>query len=193
MSALPKYSFTIGGNLFLGGTEEDLTRMVVSHYATNGIEVVEDEIRAFVKKSKTIYIPGIVEHNPGKEKKKLTFDRVLSGANAVIKDIAGLTVSQVEVNRRGSICSSCPLVSETKGCMGCGFAKTLAKWGNKLKSLINRPNMVIPEGLENKYCDFCKCSLYVMLPSEINNFKETNSTQRPNHCWINPESTNFVG
>lgn len=136
-------------------------------------------------------------------KEGIKFNQLIAGAEAVVNVTAGNIVDQGEINRRAGICSSCKIKDEegnfysgvisTNDCRACGFASRLSNWVNKIKKVF-KANYTIPNGLQDKGCTVCKCSLMVMLPSRMSafNYEKEKEFQdkRPEHCWVKLTSQN---
>lgn len=192
-----KYRFNLGDVSFYGDSDEEIIARIKGFYISRNIDININEYIPLVKKGKKTNNNNIKNQleGAGPAKKNKSFDQVLNGAKAIIKNEAGMTASQEEINRRAKVCTNCPLLSDVTNCKACGFGSSFAKWMKKsIKALLphRKESFTIPNSLADKYCSFCSCSLFVVLPSEMNNFKETNSQLRPENCWINPESPNYL-
>lgn len=138
------------------------------------------------------------EYEDKEKKKSVSFSQLVAGASAIVNVAKGSTVSQLEINRRAGICSSCviennPGLVPVGDCRACGFARRLSSWINKVKKDFGS-GFIIPNGLEDKGCGACNCALAVMLPSKITAFdyEKDNQEARPNHCWVKKTSNNHI-
>ena len=161
--------------------------------------VTREFINEFIKANATDYIEGQTSG-----KKGIKFAQLVAGAEAIVNVTSGNVVSQAEINRRARICSGCKAndpdsgllmdgVVSTTDCRACGFASKFATWANKLKRQFGVGH-VIPNGLADKGCIVCKCTLAVMLPSKMSAFDYEKDLQekRPSHCWVKKTSNNYI-
>ena len=128
---------------------------------------------------------------PAPRRKKLGLSEYVSGAEAVVKVSTGASVDQLEINRRAGICQGCDKRTEIPGCMGCGFAGKLTSMVNKIKTFFGA-GFEIPSNLAKNGCGVCDCSLAVMLPAKTSAFKNTQDSERPDHCWVKTTSNNYI-
>lgn len=174
------YHIYWGGKDYTAGSPYGLVNLLKKDGCKNAEYVVE-------KSSK----PLRQEFNPV-EKKSTSFSDAVTGAKALLRIVAGDKVPQEEINRRAAICTSCPMVSGVSNCRACGFGGQLTKFVNATKASFGK-DFKIPNGLSDKYCSVCTCSLLMMLPSNMEAFQESAEKQgeRPNHCWVKKTSPNY--
>lgn len=135
-----------------------------------------------------------------KSKKSVSLAEAVSGAKALIKNVLGIAVSNEEIYRRSEICSNpnktgqpCPNLSKIGGCGTCGLAGKISKYVNdiRVQKKISHP---MPVATKGQFCGVCDCSLDLMLPTKISDFKneapEQNSS-RPDFCWLKTTSPNY--
>ncbi len=183
------------GKLYKSDTDRSLAIEIVKRNST----VTREFINEYIKANATDYIPG---QDTGK--KGFKFSQLVAGAEAIVNVTSGNIVSQEEINRRARICSGCKTadpdsgivmdgVVSTTDCRACGFASRFATWANKLKKQFGVGH-VIPNGLSDKGCIVCKCTLAVMLPSKMSAFDYEKDLQekRPDHCWVKKTSNNYI-
>jgi hypothetical protein len=157
----------------------DLSRMLEADGYKHSYKIAERFMREFNPKPKP--------------KSQLKMAEVVNGAKAILNVAKGEVASQEEITRRASICTSCPMTSETSDCIGCGFGERLVAFTKKLRTDLFGASYKIPNGMERLYCKVCSCSLAIMIPSKMSAFNEKDGKQaeRPNHCWVKKESPNY--
>ena len=183
------------GAVFLGVDKHALEQNIRDFFREK--TPVDDNLVEIINKFSTGHkeAESQVNKNIKGDKKKNTriaFKDAVNGATALLREATGDRVDQEEINRRAGICSGCELNSGTTDCYACGFGSRLSKWVNGLKKVFGK-GFIIPNKLEGRYCEVCKCSLAMMLPSKMDAFHETDEKQseRPAHCWVKKESPNF--
>ena len=54
-----------------------------------------------------------------------------------------------------------------------------------------RKTFTIPNGLDDKYCSVCDCSIAAMIPAQLSDFKNESEDKKLErkevNCWILPE------
>lgn len=130
---------------------------------------------------------SIIEQTlPKKAKKEApSLQEIAAGATAALKQIGGICEDQAVINRRAIICSVCPKKKDTSGCGPCGFAGKVKSFVNGVKKMFGGGH-TIPNELDKSFCDVCDCSLAMMLPAKLTDFKSStiNDPERPKTCWI---------
>lgn len=119
----------------------------------------------------------------------LKLQEISAGAMSAMHQISGSTESQSVINRRAIACSACSNKSTVSGCMSCGFGSKLVSWANGVKKMFGLGH-TIPNDLDKQYCLSCSCSLAMMLPAKLSDFKKSTITDpsRPDKCWLKTES-----
>jgi len=176
------------GKSFLGADEQVLYRNVIKYFPDADAE----EVRLAISKHSST--PHFLGDTAKKSKAKISFKEAKNGAAALLKVMVGETVPQIEINRRAAICNSCPNVSQTTDCVGCGFGKKLNNFISEIKKNVFKTNLDIPNGLKGSYCKVCSCALVMMLPSRMEAFNESEEKQaeRPDFCWVKKTSQHYV-
>jgi hypothetical protein len=126
--------------------------------------------------------------------KKLTLGQAATGAMALIKSIAGSSVSNEELMRRSAICEGCPLISLIGGCSSCGAAGKISNWANSIRSSKGL-QVAIPSTVSQSYCGVCSCALALMVVTKRADFHDESdkeNSRRPDVCWLNRSSTNYT-
>ena len=181
-----KYRFYLNGEWIYGNTIDALARSV-----SNSSSHTYEEAFKIVSASLVPVVAKTSEQNfySNNTRKKLALRDVEAGALSAMKQIAGITVEQSEINRRAIICSACPLVTDISYCGSCGGASKIVTFINKVKTFFGG-GVTIPNGLGKRYCDACSCSLAMMLPAPLDQFLDSTKkdTSRPDTCWL--KSTN---
>ena len=160
-----------------------------------------DKIKEYCEKNNINFSHNLVsahidaQNNISKEKeKKVSISDAFTGARAILRYVAGNSVSKEEMNRRASICESCPQLKMTSGCMSCGAGGRIARLVNSIRSY-KKTEAQVPKSVENKYCGICSCSIPMMILTKYSDFyKESQSKneKRPDTCWLKQTSTNFT-
>ena len=180
-----KYSIAINGKFYKFSNHDKLVLLsqVSEFLRDNNIIFSEaDLLKAIERQSKI-----------SEQKKKLSFKQAVYGANALIRYAGGDSVSYKEIERRSSICSNCPLISEVEKCGPCGTAGKIARFIGEMKTKL-KLSYPIPEEIKYSYCGVCDCSLALMTVTKIENFhKESNliNERRPDCCWLKTTSKNY--
>lgn len=169
-----------------GDTPEAIARKISSYSQLGYLEAL-DYVNKVIRKTDD----SPTTYKAPQKKKKLEFKDYLHGAEALISVSAGNSVNQLEINRRASICQTCPRLEEVPGCMSCGFAGTLSNTINKIKRFF-KASFEIPNNMGKHGCGVCGCSLAVMLPAKTSAFKKDDQAQRPDHCWVRKTSDNYI-
>lgn len=183
------------GQWYKSDTDASLAHAILKRNST----ITREFINEFIKTNATDYQVGQTSG-----KKGFKFSQLVAGAEAIINVTAGNVVSQAEINRRARICTGCKAIDpdtnilmdgvvSTIDCRACGFATRFAAWTNKLKKQLGVGH-AIPNGLSDKGCIVCKCTLAVMLPSKMSAFDYEKDLQdkRPDHCWVKKTSNNYI-
>lgn len=130
----------------------------------------------------------------GKVKRRVRFRDALAAGKAAVKIVTGDTVDQKEMQRRWDICRGCPALSETSECFSCNRARFVAELTGTVKSIFGKE--IKYPGESKKYtCGVCGCTLALLLPTRSDGFHEDSEEEkkhRPDFCWINKESHNFI-
>lgn len=180
------------GKIFLGKTKEDVFTSIEKYCTNKNIRCVYS--KEFVSKhaytSKRLHNP---EREPELPTSNIKFKDAVNGAAALVKCVKGECVDQEEINRRSIICTNCPKLKKVSNCRACGFGGALSKFVNNIKRTVFRKGFEYPNGLEDKYCGICQCSLSMMLPSKMSAFHEDEEVNRsrPDFCWIRNDSENY--
>lgn len=181
-----KFTNVVGGKV-VSMSNQDKTALILSVqdiYKKNNITFDKDAVSKAIDRQSRVLSRT---QNPGLQK-------VISGASALIKNLAGSGVSSKEMNRRAGICASCPLHGTIGGCSSCGAAGKVAQWNNALRSKLKLSSQ-IPSEIKSGFCGICQCSLSLMVVTKISNFytesDETN-LKRPDSCWLKRTSINFT-
>jgi hypothetical protein len=180
----------LGGVTFFGSTSEEVIGKVKDHFPDEDLD--EIFLVSLVKEKKSLGT-ALKERIFSFFVKDVTFNDALVGAEAIVTNFAGGTVSQEEINRRSLICQRCPLVSDVTNCMSCGGSSTVYNWVNSFKKKVGM-GAEFPNGIEKKFCGFCSCSLAVKIPTKLSCIAKSSkgiTEKRPENCWLNPNSQNF--
>ncbi len=176
-----KYRITYRNEQFLGN---DLAAIAKSISKSKGIDI--EEANKIVNKLATKLVPKIAKDFNPQIKTKISFKEAVHGASSILKTTIGSRVDQSEINSRAIKCTNCPKLELVSNCMSCGFSGIFKKWMNGMAKIFGA-GYTIPNGLENKYCGVCQCSLGALLPAKIEDFKqeeESKNKSRPDFCWI---------
>lgn len=195
-----KYKVYYKGIWWIGDTQEKIIKKILDTHPNIKSSIIQNVVtNGLVFNEKPMRKYGWSKKDKKLKQEPISFDQMVRGANALVKVVSGNTVSQEEINRRSSICSSCLVDGEygvisTNECRPCGFAKNLNNYINKLKRSFGK-GFEIPNNLSDKGCIVCKCALSVMLPSQMDSFNYEGDKQdkRPHHCWVKKSSPNFKG
>jgi hypothetical protein len=128
------------------------------------------------------------------KQRKIPFRDAMAAGKAALKIIKGDVVSKQEMDRRWAICKGCPAITETKECFSCNRAKFLADITNTTKSIFGS-DIKYPGESKKLSCGVCGCMLAMLLPTKSDDLHKDTPLQkeiRPDFCWMNPESPNFV-
>lgn len=125
-----------------------------------------------------------------KKTKEITIADAANGAKAMIKNLAGSTVSNGEILRRSAICAACPLIASISNCTSCGMSGKIAKWNNKIRAARGL-QIPIPSDVSHSFCDVCSCSLSLMVLTKRVDFVDKEEG-RPDNCWLNKNSKNYT-
>lgn len=120
---------------------------------------------------------------------KVTFSDAVNGAKALLRHATSNSVEYAEISRRSRICMKCPLRSQISMCGACGTAGKIANFITKFKQSIGVKASVDAE-IQHSYCGVCSCSLGLMVVSHISSFHPDSG--RPDECWLNPKSKNYI-
>jgi hypothetical protein len=182
-----KYRYFYNGDTLYGNTIDDVANSLVK--ASKNTSSPYSFSSAVVEVSKRM-IPihkSLVEQSfPKKVKSEApSLQEIAAGATSALKQIGGICEDQAVINRRAIICSACPKKSDTSGCGPCGFAGKVKNFVNSVKKMFGGGH-TIPNELDKSYCECCDCSLAMMLPAQLKDFKEKtiNDPERPKTCWI---------
>ncbi len=129
-----------------------------------------------------------------KASKTIGLAAAASGAVALVKNLAGVAVSNEEVVRRSSICASCPMITRIGGCGPCGAAGKISQWANKIRSGKGL-QIQIPSEVKHSYCGFCQCALSLMVLTKAKDFHAESpgkNMTRPDICWLKTTSKNYT-
>lgn len=197
--------FRFKGVWHLGKDHAEVLKNVKNYLFSIGEEYDKDQLSDLELKVKTrSHYPDL---SPTKEdtysepsaatggKTSLTMAEAVSGGAAFIKAVVGECVSQDEINRRAGICTGnrCPRLNSVSNCRACGFAGKALQFVNKIKKSIFKVDFIVPNNMEDKFCDSCGCSLAMMLPSKTSSFQyEHDKLDRPLYCWVRKDSPNFI-
>jgi hypothetical protein len=135
-------------------------------------------------RSQNLHQPEVKITKHKKTRSIKSFHETLNGAKALVKVSLGQHVSQTEFDRRAEICSSCPKLSLTSDCIGCGAAGRIANNVRKLSSEFGK-TYNIPSNkygpITRQYCGVCECSLALMLMAKIGQFSESTQKSSSNY------------
>lgn len=181
-----KYSIYANGKMmrFTNPDRSVLLNTIQLSYKENNIIFDRAEVDKAITRQSGLLVK---KSNPG-------LQMVVSGATAVIKNLAGSTVSNHEIVRRSAICEECPLRGKVGGCSSCGAAGKIARWANSLRAKM-KLQIEIPDGVKSYFCGICQCSLALMVTTKYENFHtetEEKNMSRPDACWLKKTSPNFT-
>lgn len=186
-----KYRYFYNGDTLFGNSIDDVANSLVK--ASKNTSSPYSFSSAVVEVSKRM-VPvhkNLVEQSfPKKVKSEApSLQEIAAGATSALKQIGGICEDQTVINRRAIVCSACPKKKDTSGCGPCGFAGKVKSFVNGVKKLFGGGH-TIPNQLDKSYCDVCDCSLAMMLPAQLVDFKLStiNDPERPKTCWIVKES-----
>lgn len=168
---------------FTGDTHTSVVIKVKIFLKKNNINFSDSKIQSMI----TSYSKPI-------KPKSLTFNEIVTGAQAILRYTNGTSASSTEVTRRTNICIDCPMRSETSGCGPCGFAGRVAKFINGLRAK-KKTEAPIDSRIKQSYCDVCKCSIPMMVLTKYEDFYQESSIKnnsRPDNCWLKQSSPNFT-
>lgn len=195
---IPKYEIKYKGKNFLANSKELMFANIEKYLGNRSIDFDKEELLGHINKN--IKVNSAFGGSSNTQEKKLnkvykprlTFKDVVNGAKALLGLSIGDAVDQNEVTRRGRICASCPRMTLTTDCYGCGFAGTLNKFIGGLKGLFGK-ELSLNADVKGGYCDICSCALSIMIPSKLDKFNESEEkqSQRPDFCWLKKSSENF--
>ncbi len=179
------YSIGYGGKLHTmdGTSKDEVLSKAIQFHKENNINYSMMEL------SKAIDRQSKISH----QKKKITLTEAIHGAKAVLKYTSGKNAGESEINRRASICLQCPIQDEIGGCRSCGLAGTIAKFVNTIRSSM-KLEAPIPAGIRELYCGHCKCSLALIVVTQMDGFVEEDpkeNAKRPDMCWLKTTSTSY--
>ncbi len=187
-----KYRYFYAGDTLYGNSIDGVANALVK--ASKNTKNPYSFASAVVEVSKSmvpVHKSVIAQSFPKKSKgDRPSLQEIAAGATSALKQIGGICETQEIINSRAIVCSSCDKKSDTSGCGPCGFAGKVKSFVNGVKKLFGGGH-VIPNELDKSYCDVCMCSLAMMLPAKIGDFKAStvNDPERPKKCWIVKESS----
>jgi hypothetical protein len=170
---------------FTANTKEELMAIVKDHCEKNNINFAASVVSAHIDAQNNFSKP---------KEKKVSISDAYNGARAVLRYVAGNSVSNAELNRRAEICRTCPQLKITSGCMSCGAGGRIARLVNTIRAY-KKSESQVPKPVENKYCGVCSCSIPMMILTRYKDFyKEATSknSTRPDNCWLKETSENFT-
>lgn len=182
-----KYRVSYKNQQFLGNTPESLEKALVKAFKISEAEA-NKIVSRLIRESIPVVKDQMFKSSVGK--KALSFREAVNGAKAVLKASLGIGVEQSVINQRAIKCSACPKISTVTNCKSCGWGSKFQKW---MKSMISifRSNFTVPNGLDDKYCSVCDCSIAAMLPAQLSDFKNESDAKKEErkevNCWILPE------
>ena len=186
-----KYRYFYNGDTLYGNNIDEVAKALVKASKNTSSQYSFSSAVVEVQRSMVPVHKSLVEQKLPKKSKKESpsLQEIAAGATSALKQIGGVCESQIVINRRAIICSACPKKSDTSGCGPCGFAGRVKTFVNGVKKLFGGGH-TIPNELDKSYCDCCDCSLAMMLPAQIKDFKTStvNDPERPKTCWIVKES-----
>jgi hypothetical protein len=173
---------------FQSDNKHALLSDIKKSFESNGITFIYEEVsKAIDRQSKAL-----------EKKQRLTLSEVYGGAKALVKYLAGKSVSPAEIQRRVAICSGsgdpCPMLTEASGCASCGMAGKATLVANGIRAHKNA-QIKIPSEVHRKYCDFCKCSIPLIVVTPLDEFHkegDAKNSTRPDRCWLKATSPNFT-
>lgn len=176
-----KYKFFHLGDWYYGNSVDEIAKNIGMPFA-KAVPIVNKGIIAINRVALDQKI------GTGNITKKVTLSEMVAGATSALKQIVGTHETQEVINRRAIICSACPKKAETSGCKSCGEGGRLVKFVNNVKKGFGG-GVEIPNDLGKLFCSICDCSLAMMLPAKIEDFKEStiNNKNRPAECWLKKE------
>lgn len=177
-----KYSIAFNKQLHKFSHQDfDALVVVTSDFLVkNNINFNKEDLKAAIRRQSAVST---------KPKGKVTFADAVNGAKALMRYASGKTVSQAEVTRRSNICPNCPHISQVSMCGSCGTAGKATRFINNFKKLLGCRS-AIDTDIQYSYCEICNCSLALMVVSSMDSFHKDQG--RPDNCWLNPKSPNYV-
>lgn len=189
---LMKYYVEYGTQTFMGNSVDEVaTNMRKRHNDLSWAEAVryvernkkehQNGVRSFKIKTEMMN-----ERTKASGKGKKTWEEIKNGAIAVLKNISGKTVPQIEIDRRTAICNKCPKRSEISVCAPCGGAGKLTNAINSFKQKYFKSGYNLEHEMKPTFCSICDCSLALMLPCKLEDFsdQERKNPERPFSCWV---------
>ena len=159
----------------------DTLFVIVSDYLTkHNINFSSNDLKASIQRQSR------VKPKSG----KVTFSDAVNGARALLRYASGETVPHEEIYRRSRICLQCPLRSTISMCGACGTAGKIANFITKFKQGLGVKSS-IDSDIQHSYCGVCSCSLGLMVVSSMKSF-HLEKSGRPDACWLNPKSPNYI-
>jgi len=186
-----KYRYFYNGDTLYGNSIDSVANALVSASRNTSQPYSFASAVVEVQRSMIPVNRSVIGQSFPKEAKKdsLSLQEIYAGASSALKQIGGICEDQTVINRRAIICSACPKKRDTSGCGPCGWAGKVKTFVNGIKKLFGGGH-TIPNELDKSYCDCCDCSLAMMLPAQLKDFKAStvNDPERPKTCWIVKES-----
>lgn len=182
-----KYRYFYNGDTLFGNSIDEVANTLVKASKNTSKPYSFPSAVLEVQKSMVPVHKSLIEQKIPKKAKRdaPSLQEIAAGATSALKQIGGICEDQTVINRRAIICSACPKKSDTSGCGPCGFAGKVKSFVNGVKKMFGGGH-TIPNGLDRSYCDVCDCSLAMMLPAQLKDFKAStvNDPERPKNCWI---------
>lgn len=185
-----QYRINHEGKLYQFHDENRLTLLnrVEKFYNENEMQFNSSEVLKSIDRQSKYKIEKI------SVKKRKTLADVIRGATAVIKFAAGKSASHSEIQRRSKICEGCPLKESTAGCQACGAAEKVRVFISSIQK-IKKDVIDIPSPIKSKFCDFCGCSIPLLVVTRFEDFNiedDKSNSRRPDICWLKKSSPNFT-
>lgn len=163
---------------FTSSSVEGLARKAYRYLSQNGSDLSLESVRSMVDNQLKVRV------SKPEGKRIPSLSEAYHASLAMFRFAQGETVDQKELDRRTSICLSCPLMTKTSFCSGCGGLSKATTLLNETRRL-TRNKLKFHESIKTQFCDACGCGLPLLLSTKKEMLpKDESDAVRPSWCWI---------